>query len=260
MSYYTEVVVLLLVFFTIAFTVGQWLKNNSIVDIGWGLGYVLIALFGLVRIPDSTVRAWLLTAMVVIWGGRLAYYLAKRNLGKPEDYRYVEMRKGWGNNWPALQAFFKVYILQGTLMYIIALPIILVHAASQPGLNVLDFVGLGVWIFGFFFESVADFQLKQFKQESHNKGRIMKYGLWRYTRHPNYFGEAMMWWGIYLVTVSVENGWLMVFSPVLITVLLLFVSGVPLLEKKYKDNLEFEQYAKETNRFIPWFPRKSVNS
>jgi len=257
---YAEIALVLLAFFTIMFAVGQRLKNNSIVDIGWGLGYVLIALYSLIRLPDSPARAWLITALVVIWGGRLSYYLAKRNLGKPEDYRYVQMRKKWGSRFPALKAFVYVYLLQGTLMYIIALPIMVVHWASPTGLHVLDYVGAAVWLFGFVFESVGDYQLKQFKADPAHKGRIMKQGLWRYTRHPNYFGEAVMWWGIYLVAASAPYGWALIFSPLMITGLLVFVSGVPLLEKRYRDNPEFQQYARETSPFIPWFPKKNRNS
>lgn len=260
MSLFAEAALLLLGFFVLMFIVGQVLKNNSIVDIGWGLGYVLVALYSLVRLPDSPARAWLMTILVVLWGGRLAYYLAKRNLGKPEDYRYVKMRQNWGQHWPRLKAFVNVYLLQGTLMYIIAIPIIWVHVNSGAGVGLWDMLGAVVWIVGFVFESVGDRQLKEFKSQPQNKGRIMKEGLWRYTRHPNYFGESLMWWGIYLVTVSVPGGWAMFFSPLLITLLLLFVSGVPLLEKRYRGNPEYERYAQETSIFIPWFPKTSRTS
>ena len=259
MSLYAEVALLLLGFFLLMFAWGQILKNNAVVDIGWGLGYVLVAVYALARLADSPERAWLITILVVLWGSRLAFYLAKRNLGKPEDYRYVKMRQNWGTRWPALKAFVNVYLLQGVLMYIIAIPIMWVHVNSAAGLRFLDVLGAGVWIVGFLFESIGDRQLKNFKSQPENKGRIMKQGLWRYTRHPNYFGEALMWWGIYLVAAAVPFGWVMFFSPLLITLLLLFVSGVPLLEKRYAGNKDFEQYAKETNKFVPWFP-KQVNS
>lgn len=257
MSLYAEIAIVLLAYFTALFAVGQRIKDNSIVDIGWGFGYVLTALYSLVRLPDSPARAWLITVLVVIWGGRLTFYLAQRNLGKPEDYRYVQMRKKWGSRFPALKAFVNVYLLQGTLMYIIALPIMVVHWASPAGLQALDYIGAAVWAAGFVFEAVGDYQLKQFKRSPKNKGRIMKQGLWRYTRHPNYFGEALMWWGIYLVAASAPYGWLLVFSPLMITGLLVYVSGVPLLEKRYQDNAEFQQYAQETSKFIPWFPKKT---
>ncbi len=256
MSLYAEIAIVLFAYFTVLFGIGQRIKDNSIVDIGWGLGYVLVALYSLVRLPESPARAWLITVLVVIWGARLSYHLAKRNVGRPEDYRYVQMREKWGNRFPALKAFVSVYLLQGTLMYTIALPVMLVHWSSPSGLRPLDYVGAAVWVLGFVFEAVGDDQLRQFKRNPKNKGRIMKQGLWRYTRHPNYFGEALMWWGIYLVAASAPYGWLMIFSPALITGLLVFVSGVPLLEKRYKDNAEFQQYARETNKFVPWFPKK----
>ena len=256
MSLYTQIVGLLSVYFILLFIIGQRLKNNAIVDIGWGFGFVMIAVFSSFNTQVPTLRGGIITGLVVMWGGRLTYYLAKRNIGKPEDYRYVQMRKSWGKQFARTKAFFTVYVLQGVLMYTIAMPILLVHASTAKALNLLDSLGFSLWLIGFGFQTVGDYQLKQFKELPQNKGKIMKDGLWQYTRHPNYFGEAVMWWGIYLLVVSLKYGWLMIISPLLITGLLLFVSGVPLLEKKYKHNLEFQQYAKKTNKFIPGFPKK----
>ncbi|MCJ7679308.1 MAG: DUF1295 domain-containing protein, partial [Candidatus Aminicenantes bacterium] len=171
------------------------------------------------------------------------------------DFRYAKWRKEWGR-WFVLRSYFQVFILQGVLMGIIALPILLVNASMKPGLTWLDGLGVAVWVIGFCFETMGDLQLARFKKNPSNKGKIMTSGLWRYTRHPNYFGESAMWWGIFLITLSVPGGWVGVVSPVLITFILLFVSGVRMLEKKYGDNPEFQAYAERTSVFIPFPPKK----
>jgi steroid 5-alpha reductase family enzyme len=252
---YLSSALVLLVYFLIFFIIGQIIKNNSIVDIGWGLGFVVLAIYNFLFSQYSSYRITILTLLVVIWGVRLSYHLAKRNLGKPEDYRYVDMRKRWGNNFPRLKAFLNVYMLQGILLYIIAQPILAVNNSSKEVLTYLDFIGLAIWTFGFIFEAIGDYELKVFKSDPSNKGRIIKHGLWKYTRHPNYFGEATMWWGIFFIALSAKFTLTIILSPVIITLLLMFVSGVPLLEKKYENNAEFKEYAKVTSKFVPWFPK-----
>lgn len=256
MSIYFQLAAILSLYFITLFFIAQKLKNNSIVDIAWGAGFVIISLFSLIIGNAKTERAIVVTILVTLWGLRLFYHLAKRNCGKPEDYRYVNMRKRWGTKFARLKAFLNVFVLQGVLQYIIALPIILVNSTKSSELNILDYLGILIWIIGFFFEVVGDKQLKIFKSNPINKGKIMKTGLWKYTRHPNYFGEATMWWGIFIIALSVNGGFAAIISPILITLLLLFVSGVPLLEKKYKNNQEFTEYARKTNKFFPWIPKK----
>ena len=151
-------------------------------------------------------------------------------------------------------------MFQGLLMIIIASPVIFINYSTQPGLQLFDFIGLAVWLTGFYFESVGDAQLARFIKNPAHKGKIMKYGLWRYTRHPNYFGEATMWWGIYIFALSIPQGFWFVISPLTITFLLLFVSGVPMLERKFADNPEFQNYARVTPKFFPWFPKKTQSS
>jgi len=243
------------IYFFIFFLVAQFIRNNSIVDMGWGAGFILVALVCLFSQAAYVERNLLMTLLVLIWGGRLSYHIVRRNWGKPEDFRYAKWREEWGR-WLVPRAFLQVFMLQGVLMLIIAYPIILVNAYPRPGLTALDFLGLAVWIIGFYFEAVGDKQLAQFKQNPANKGHVIKTGLWKYTRHPNYFGEATMWWGIFLLGLSVPLGWSGLISPLTITGMLLFVSGVPMLEKKYKDNAEFQAYARVTSKFFPWFPKK----
>lgn len=254
---YIATLLVLLVFFIVVFIIGQIKENNGLVDIAWGLGFVTVAVFTYLVSEFKTERAALLSILVVLWGVRLGYYLFKRNWGKPEDFRYVNMRKRWGtSNWKYVKMFFNVYALQLVLLFIIAQPIITVNKSSDVGIGILDYIGLTIWIIGYLFEVIGDSQLKKFISKPENKGRLMKYGLWKYTRHPNYFGEATMWWGIFIISLSVPNGWTGIYSPLVITLLLLFVSGVPLLEKKYKSHPEWPEYAKKTSKFIPLPPKK----
>ncbi len=249
-------IILVFIYFTAFFIIAQIIKNNSIVDIGWGFGFILIALYTFFFSEIITVKSGLVTILVLIWGSRLTYHILKRNWGKPEDFRYAKWRKEWGN-WLFIRGFFQIFMLQGLLMLIIASPIIFINYSHQTGLHFWDYLGAAIWITGFLFESIGDYQLALFIKKPENKGEIMKYGLWKYTRHPNYFGEATMWWGIYIVALSLPNAFWFIISPLTITILLLYVSGVPMLEKKFADNPKFQEYARETPKFFPWFPKKT---
>ncbi|HDP99981.1 MAG TPA: DUF1295 domain-containing protein, partial [bacterium] len=194
--------------------------------------------------------------LVTIWGLRLAIHIFLRNKGKPEDFRYRNMRERWGSK-AGIKSYTHVFLLQGFLLLLIAYPVIIVNQHHQYEITPFDLLGITLWIVGFLFEVIGDWQLKRFiKYKKCESNQILKTGIWRYTRHANYFGESLVWWGIFFIVLSVPNGWWAIFSPVLITFLLLKVSGVPLLEKKYQDNKEFQYYAKKTNKFIPWFPKK----
>jgi len=179
--------------------------------------------------------------------------LRKRKRG--EDFRYAKWRAHWGR-WFIVRSYLQVFLLQGLILLVISYSVMVVNHSTDSGWTPWDVIGLCLWLIGFFFEAVGDDQLIRFKRDAANKGKIMTTGLWKTTRHPNYFGESAMWWGIFLIALSVKNGWTAVVSPVVITVMLLKVSGVPMLEKKYAGNREFEEYARKTNAFFPWFPRK----
>lgn len=247
-------IVLIFVYFILFFFIAWIKKNNSIVDIGWGPGFVIVALFSLFYSGSFNFRTILVTTLVAIWGLRLFYHIIKRNRGKPEDFRYANWRKEWGK-WLNLRAFFQIFILQGLFMVVISAPILIVNVFSEDGFKPYDFIGLSIWIVGILFESIGDAQLAAFKKNSKNKGHIIKTGLWKFTRHPNYFGEATIWWGLFIISLSVKYGYIAIISPLTITLLLLFVSGIPLLEEKYKDNKEFKEYARITSKFFP-LPRK----
>jgi steroid 5-alpha reductase family enzyme len=249
-------VVLVFIYMTIFFIAAQMKKDNSIVDMGWGFGFVVIAVYTLIASSNYSVSSIIVTLLVCIWGIRLTYHIFKRNAGKPEDYRYAKWRKEWGK-WLVPRAFLQIFMLQGALMLVIAYPVIMNNASNKVGFGALETVGLAIWIVGFIFESLGDKQLKDFIAKRKNKALVMKEGLWKYTRHPNYFGEVTMWWGIFLISLSSPSGIYGIISPITITFLILYVSGVPLLEKRYKDNEDFQAYAKITSKFIPWFPKEN---
>ncbi len=226
-------------------------KRNDVADIAWGLGFVLLVWISFYFSGFSLI-ALIVNIFVTIWGVRLATHIYLRNRNKGEDPRYLVWRQEW--KYFYLRSFFQVFMLQG-LLFLIVYPVIYINTNAGINFNYSYLFGILVWIFGFVFESVGDKQLANFIKDPNNKGLIMDKGLWRYTRHPNYFGEVTMWWGIFLVALFLPNGIYTIFGPLTITFLILFVSGVPMLEKKYEGNLDFEDYKKRTSRFIPWFPK-----
>jgi steroid 5-alpha reductase family enzyme len=233
------------------------LKNSSIVDIFWGLGFVVTAwVYSALTPMGVEVRKWLLLGLVTIWGLRLSLHILIRNWGKAEDFRYQVWRKESGRSW-WWKSFFKVFLLQGFLMWVISAPLYAAQAGTLPkSLVWLDVLGMLVWLYGFFFEALGDWQLARFKADSQNRGKVLDYGVWRYTRHPNYFGDSAQWWGYYLIALA-AGGWWTFFSPLLMTLLLLRVSGVALLEKSLSKNKpQYKEYMEKTSAFIPMPPRK----
>lgn len=247
--------VIALAYMTLVFILALVKKNNGIVDIAWGLGFILVATAVFVLFGHGLPRQWLALALVWTWGHRLALHIYRRNRGREEDFRYAAWRRQWGKYF-VIRSFAQIFMLQGVLLLLVIMPVLLIVGQEQPPLNLLDGLGLLVWLTGFFFETVGDRQLAVFIGDPANRGRLMSKGLWRFTRHPNYFGEAALWWGMGILALSAPRGWLGLFGPALITFLLLFVSGVPLLEKKYRGRPDWEEYKKRTSMFIPWFPRK----
>jgi steroid 5-alpha reductase family enzyme len=231
------------------------LKNSSIVDIFWGTGFVIAGWVYFILTPDGYfARKMLIGALVTIWGLRLSIHILLRNWGKPEDFRYQKWRREAGGKW-WWQSFFRVFLLQGVLLWVISAPLLAAQFRALPAyLTILDLLGVVVWLIGFFFEAVGDFQLSRFKARPENKGKILDSGVWRYTRHPNYFGDSAQWWGYFLIAASAA-GWWTIFSPVLMTLLLLRVSGVTLLEKTLETRPGYKEYIDRTSAFIPWFPR-----
>ena len=254
----TTAAIVIVVLMVSTWAISVAVKNASIVDIVWGLGFVLVA-WGVNLTTDGLdARQWVLTAMTSIWGLRLGLYLAWRNHGKGEDFRYRAMRKRWGPRfW--LISLGTVFGLQGVLMWIVSLPVQLGQADSTPDLGVLAWIGLAVWALGLFFEVVGDAQLARFKADPANAGVVMDRGLWRYTRHPNYFGDACVWWGIALVAAETGTGAWGIIGAVVMTVLLRRVSGVTLLEKSLvKRRAGYDEYVARTSPFIPRPPKRAA--
>lgn len=221
-------------------------KRDDIADIAWGIGFIIIAFLNLSigYINPQSVTIFLLTS---VWGLRLALHIYQRNKDKPEDYRYKSFKSN---------PYFKVFMVQGFFMLLISLPIIVISRLDITTWSDINTVGLSIWFIGFIFEVVGDLQLKQFIADPANKGKIMDQGLWRYTRHPNYFGEVTLWWGVWLISFRDLTSFLTIISPLTITILILFVSGIPLLEKKYQGNPGFEKYKSKTSPFFPLPPKK----
>ncbi len=244
------------IFMVSMFIIAQLIKDNSIVDIGWGLGFVIIAFVSYFASEgENTIRQTIVLTLVSLWGIRLFLHLLIRSIGRGEDFRYANFRKQCGKNVRVI-AFFRVFMMQGAIMLLLAYPIVLVNAADSSGLDIFAGIGILLWSIGFLFQSIGDFQLERFKKRKKHREEVLKSGLWRYSRHPNYFGEAVMWWGIFLIVLGVQNGWTAFFSAAFINLLLLKVSGVPFLDKRYAGNAEYQLYKQETNLFIPWFPKK----
>lgn len=251
---YPLILLSLLSFYVFFYLIGQVIKRHDIADIAWGMGFILAYFIAFSQGSTAHLQQILVGAMVLIWGIRLALHIFLRNRKKSEDRRYEKWRKDWGNKW-WMVSFFKVYLLQGLLLILIATPLIMVHQNNMETLSVFNYFGLLIWGIGFLFESIGDFQLNQFLKTK-KPGEIMQSGLWKYSRHPNYFGEVTLWWGIYLTSFSTEYMWINLISPLLITFLILKVSGIPMLEEKYKNNKAFQAYQQKTSAFFPWIPKK----
>jgi steroid 5-alpha reductase family enzyme len=253
---YAIAFLVILVCMTVLWLISLRLKNSGIVDIFWGTGFVISAWVYFALAPDGfALRKWLIAILVTIWGLRLSLHILRRNWGKEEDFRYQAWRKEAGSAW-WWKSFFRVFLLQGILMWIISAPLLAAQSRPLPSrLTIIDILGVLLWVVGFFFESVGDLQLARFKVNSANKGKVMDQGVWRFTRHPNYFGDSAQWWGYFLVAAA-AGGWWTVFSPVLMTLFLLRVSGVALLEKTLESRPGYKEYIETTSAFIPWFPRK----
>lgn len=235
------------------------LKNASIIDIFWGPGFAILAVIYTLFAEDGySLRKSIVTVLVLTWGIRLGWHIYTRNVGHGEDFRYQKWREEAGEAW-WWRSFFKVFLLQGILMNLIAVPLLAAQYSDSPDhLTIIDILGLILWAIGFFFEAVGDWQLRQFKANPANKGKVLDRGLWRYTRHPNYFGDACQWWGYYAFALSAGAFWT-IFSPLIMTGLLMKVSGVALLEKTLVESKpQYRDYMQNTSAFFPMPPRNST--
>jgi len=238
------------------------LKDASIVDPFWSLFFLAVMLADLVSAHGlmPAPRTLLLLLMVTCWSLRLAVFLALRNWGQGEDFRYRAWRERGGASWWWI-SYFKVFLLQGLLAWLICIPLLAAaHGNSGAALTWVDGLGAALWLLGFAFEAIGDHQLRRHRRDPARQGQVLRTGLWRYSRHPNYFGEACLWWGYYCVAVA-AGAWWTIYAPVLMTFLLLKVSGVALLEQSLtRDRPDYAAYKRTTPAFFPWFPRTRSKS
>jgi steroid 5-alpha reductase family enzyme len=243
--------VFILIYSTLWFWISVYKNRNDIADIAWGLGYILICSY-LYLTQENGSLACLIFALICIWGIRLSIHIFLRNRNKPEDFRYMKWRNEWGDNF-LIRSYLQVFLLQGLLLLVVICPVFLVATSPQAEITSFSILGALVWSIGFLFQAVGDYQLAIFLK-SKTKG-VLQSGLWKYSRHPNYFGEIAMWWGIFICILPLENSLYFIISPVTITYLLVYVSGVPMLENKQKNNPEYQKYAQKTSMLFPWVPK-----
>lgn len=254
-SLFLETALVIIVTMTFVWILSLLTGKMSIVDGFWGLGFIGITLYHFFSGMDMEPRRFLVSYLIFLWGLRLAAHLFYRNHGHAEDPRYAVWRNDWAKNtwWIS---YFKVFLLQGVLMFIISLPVQIIFFESGPFLTGLDWFGVLIWFIGWVMETTADYQLLKFKKNPANKGLVMDKGFWKYSRHPNYFGETCIWWGIFIISLSSGYWYISMLSPILITFLLLKVSGVTLLEKRYDGNTKYAEYKRKTSAFFPLIPKK----
>lgn len=250
---------LVFVYMTAWFALSLVMRRADIADIAWGIGFVVIAAWLLVRAEAPlTLRQYVVSALVAVWGLRLAWHVGRRNLrpGHGEDKRYAAWRREWGSTF-VLRSYLQVFLLQGLFMLVISAPVLVAGSTARPGFGLAETLGVAIWVIGFLFEAVGDAQLAAFLREPSNRGTVMDRGLWAWTRHPNYFGEATMWWGLAVMCASLPGGWIAFVGPATITFLLVKVSGIPLVEKHKAGRPDWEAYKARTSAFVPLPPRRT---
>ena len=257
LSFFLQASLLIFILITILWLWSVAIKNVSIVDIFWGFGFVIVNAYYFILSGDINTRKLLLLVLVSIWGMRLTFYLAWRNIGKGEDFRYQEFRQKFGPERYWWFSYIQTFLLQGLLIMVISLPLLGVNSDAQSGnLNSLDYLAILVWLIGFAFETGGDYQLAKFKKNPNNKGKVLNTGFWKYTRHPNYFGDAAVWCSYALFCIASGSYWQIIGSIIMI-LLIIKVSGVALLEKTLKETKpQYKEYIEKTNSFFPWFPKK----
>jgi len=247
----------IMIMMSVLWVISIILKNVSIVDLFWGIGFIVEGSIYYLKTDGLEIRKLILISLVAVWGFRLSIYLAWRNIGKGEDYRYQNFRKEYGEHRYWWISFFQTFLLQGILMWLISAPLLgAQYYKSGDSLTLADYFAILVWLIGIIFESGGDIQLARFKSDPSNKGKVLNKGFWHYTRHPNYFGDATVWCAYALFCIS-AGSYLPVLGSVLMVALIIKVSGVALLEKNLKiTKPEYKDYVEKTSAFIPWFPKK----
>lgn len=241
-------------FMSVVFLVARRLRRYDLVDAAWGWVFIVITVSSFMLQPGEMWQLDIQTLVVFlvgVWGIRLSQHIVRRIIAtETEDHRYVELRSKWRGNM-AWNTYTRVYLLQALLAVCILIPVIFINSAADYAVNVLAVVGLAIWLVGFTIEAISDRQLRTFVASKENKGTLMQTGLWKYSRHPNYFGEITQWWGVFIVALTVPLGWLTIVGPALITYLICFVSGIPLAEKGLQGRSGWKEYKNRTSILIP---------
>ncbi len=254
LSVFIQAAALVAIYATSWYGIALLKKRNDVADIAWGMGYILICIYLFITQPHASISL-LLYLLVVCWGLRLSLHIYFRNKNKTEDFRYRQWRQDWGKTF-YWRTYLQVFLLQGVILLIIISPVLFTAVQGSNDWTVSTFIGIACWLTGFYFQSVADYQLSVFVKNRSSNSEIMQTGLWKYSRHPNYFGELLMWWGIFIIIIPMPGSIYFIISPLTISFLLLYVSGIPLLEKKYDGNSAFQSYKKRTSALIPMPPKK----
>ena len=241
-------------YMTTLFIIAMIRKDNSVADVAWGPGFIVVTWSALVINGSYGATQFLVAGLITVWGLRLGIRIFRRNRGRGEDPRYQKWRDDWGKHF-VLRSYLQVFLLQGVVLLLNVTPVMILMSAAKQPLAWSQYLGLAIWCVGFTFESVGDFQLDRFLKNPENRGTMNDKGLWRYTRHPNYFGESTMWWGIFIIAVASPWGWVGVIGPLVITSMILFVSGIPMTEKMMEKTPGWDEYKRKTSAFIPWFPK-----
>jgi len=242
----------ILVYMTLWFFVAKKRDRLDTVDSAWGSGFVVAA--WAVALQEPSGRSVLIAGLITLWSSRLTSHLAKRTLTKSEDPRYVELAKKWqGSKW--VRAYFSIFLLQGLLVWVISLPTVFAVSKQAVKPDLVMTLAIVLWAIGFAIESLADRQLANFLSQPKNKGKTMQSGLWRYSRHPNFFGELTQWWAIGLIALQGDHGWIGLIGPLVLSILIIFVSGIPPIEKRREGNAEYQAYKRRTSSLIPLPPR-----
>ena len=252
------VLLAVLLFMTVVYGISRVLKRTDVIDAAWGAGFAVAAIVSF-SINEFTLSiGWniqtLVTVLVCIWAIRLAHHIIRRLLRHPEDKRYIELRQKWKGN-ESINTYVRIFVVQALLATGVSIAVIHINLSQPQSIGTYAYIGAAVWLVGFLFEAIGDWQLKRHLANPANKGKLMTSGLWRYTRHPNYFGESLLWWGIFIIALGTPFGWVAVLTPFVITYLLLFVSGVPLTERAFVGRKGWAAYKKRTSVFIPLPPK-----
>lgn len=250
-----------ILFMTTIFVIAASRNRFDLIDVAWGLTFISIAfvVYSGQRQIEMMSAQTLAVALVVIWGMRLSVHIYSRwRRSEREDARYAKLRITYAKRPGGLNAnmYFRVYLVQAVLAVVVSLPVIVLSSVAPQAIGWLAIVGLVIWLIGFYFEVVGDAQLARFMRQSKGKNKLITTGLWSYTRHPNYFGEAVQWWGIFIIAVATPYWWLALAGPIVITLLLLYVTGVPMMEKHLADRPGWGLYIKRTSKFLPLPPKK----